>query len=581
MPTLFHRLAPLLDGKARWQYALLVVMAVVSSLVQTIAIAALSLFFSALMGGPVPATVQPLIQRVGLFDLGIIVLALLLAGTSSSAFAAYWGIRSSWRLYSEISTRLLKSYLGERYEWHLTRNSSKLSSTVIQEVQYLVNGILEQLVMVITRGIEVVFVTSLLLLTRPLVALVAVLAFSVAYGVLFTVTRRVIDRQSRTALDYGALRFRTAGEALGAVKSVKISECEGYFLDRYRHSAERFGGATASIQYCSLLPKYAIEAILFGGLIGFVLVSHLRTWSIGETIPALALFGAAAIRLLPAAQQLYASLSMIRSSAPYLEGVLEGLGAHRPSRLSPALPPVHDGDLIALQGVVYQYPDTDAPSLHGVDLVIRQGEKIGIVGPTGSGKSTLVDVMLGLLEPQSGTLRRVGGHDGAWVEYVPQRLMLLDDTVEANVAFGVPDAQRDRQRIRDAVRRVSLEPVIESLPQGYQTVLGEHGVRLSGGQRQRIGLARALYRRPALLILDEASNALDVETERQVVETLLEQDIAMVVIAHRISLLRGCGRIVVMENGRIIAQGTYEDLLQNDQLFRRLADADRGLEAMA
>jgi ABC-type multidrug transport system fused ATPase/permease subunit len=581
MMQLLACLRILLDKHGQKQYLLLAILSVLSSLFQTAGVAAISLFFTILLGGILPAKVQGVVDGLSFPTLGGLVLLLMLLGTGSSAFTTYYGIKLSWSQYQTIASRLLDRYLRNSYEWHLGQNSASLSKAVITEAYSIVVHVLQQLVMILVRGSEILLIGALLVVARPLIALVASLSFFLIYGGLYCVSRSFIRSQGESVAQANTDRQRAVNEALSGIKATKVAQLEPYFLGIFRNAAKSLGSGTANIHYFSLLPKYLIELLLFGGLVAFVVLSHQRGWNSNESIPLLALYGAAAIRLLPAVQQLYSSLAMIVGSQASLLHVLDGL---RVPPSNPGLPPapqrLSTESLIAFRNVSYRYAGSSLPSLLSLDLNIERGEKVGIVGATGAGKTTLVDLLLNLLQPTEGEIARAPrDSQQTLIAYVPQQLHFIDDTIAANIALGEDRAERDQERIRDAARRSRIQEHIETLPQGYDTPMGEQGVRLSGGQRQRIGIARALYQRPALLVLDEASNALDAETERQVVSSLLEQDLTVLIIAHRISILQGCSRILVLEHGRLVAEGSFDELQQKSSRFRALASADAGQEA--
>lgn len=572
----------LLDPESRRQYLLLAFLSVLSSLFQTAGVAAISLFFTILLGGSLPSKIQNIADQVSFAGFGSMVLVLLVLGTGSSAFATYYGIQLSWRQYQRIASRILENYLYRNYEWHLSQNSAALSKTVITETQSVVIFVLQQIVMILVRGSEILLIGGLLVATRPLIALVATISFLLIYGVLYRLNRSSILAQSKIVAQSNTDRQRAVNEALAGIKSIKVSRLETFFLDSFNKAAMKLSDATAKIQYFSLLPKYFIELLIFGGLVAFVVFSHHRNWNANESIPLLALYGAAAIRLLPAAQQLYASLTMIAGAQASFRTVLDGVREDIPALpLQASKEEVPHGTLVAFHNVSYTYATSNTPSLHHLNLVISKGEKVGIVGTTGAGKTTLVDLLLSLLKPSDGYIANAHQERGhTLVAYVPQQLHFIDDSIAANIALGQPAEQRDLEKIEAAAKQACIHDYIASLPQRYQTLMGESGARLSGGQRQRIGIARALYQNPALLVLDEASNALDAETERQVISSLLEQDLTLLIIAHRISILRGCTRILVLENGRLAAEGTFESLYETNGRFRALASADVGKEAL-
>ena len=576
------QLAKLLDAQGRRQYLLLAALSVLSSLFQTAGVAAISLFFTSLLGGNLPGKIQDIASQISFAGLGGLVLLLLVLGTGSSAFATYYGIQLAWRQYQRIASQILRNYLYRDYEWHLGQNSAALSKTVITETHSIVINVLQQVVMILVRGSEILLIGGLLVVTRPLIALVATGSFLFIYGGLYRLNRSSILAQSRIVAQANTDRQRAVNEALAGIKAIKVSRLEGFFVDSFDQAALKLSGATAKIQYFSLLPKYFIELLIFGGLVSFVVLSHSRNWSANESIPLLALYGAAAIRLLPAAQQLYSSITTVVGAQASLKNVLDGLvGAASVVAQRGCSNGMSSKTLMAFQSVSYTYAGAATASLSDFNVTITQGDKIGIVGATGAGKTTVVDLLLDLLQPSSGRITRATQEDGhALVAYVPQQLHFIDDTIAANIALGQAVSERSLEKIEAAAKQARIHDHIITLPQGYHTMIGESGARLSGGQRQRIGIARALYREPALLILDEASNALDAKTERQVISSLLEQNLTLLIIAHRISILRGCTRILVLEHGRLVAEGTFDQLYENNGRFRALASADLGQEAV-
>ena len=568
----------LLDPASKRRYVRFVLLSVVSSLLQTSGIAAISFFFTILLGGRVPQKLQPFVDHLPFTYLGLGVLLVTTLGTLSSALSSYWGIQISWQQYERISSQLLRKFLANDYEWHLQQNSAALSKSVITEAQSLVSQVLQQAVLILVRGSEVIFIAALLVVTRPALALVVVATFGLIYGTLYRVKKGSIKEQGRIVVKANTERQKAVNEALTGIKAVKVAKNEDFFLQRFKVSAATLARAHAKIATFSMMPKFWIELTLFGTLISFLIVSKSRGWNINESIPLLALYGAASIRLLPAAQQLYASIATITGAQAALTNVLGYLEEPRHA-LSAHQPVVAEEDAVVMEEVSYAYPNTIPPALHSINFRVGVGEKVGVVGKTGSGKTTLVDIILGLLEPQKGRVATCGFHTGqrSKLAYVPQNIHFLDATIGANIALGIPPDNIDHDLVKRAAQQAQIHDHILELPGGYDTPMGEAGTRFSGGQRQRVGIARALYFQPELLILDEASNALDAETERQVVSTLLEQDLTVIIIAHRISILRDCSRIVLLEKGRIVAEGSFADLLAQSQGFRTLAQADSGM----
>jgi ATP-binding cassette, subfamily B, bacterial PglK len=331
------------------------------------------------------------------------------------------------------------------------------------------------------------------------------------------------------------------------------------------------------------LPRYALEAIAFGGMLLVILYLMAKSGSFASALPIIALYAFAGYRLMPTLQQIYQAFTQLRFAGPALEALHKDLSSLQAADVQHGhLSPLPLTQAITLNQVSYRYPHAPQPALKGIDLTIPAHSTVGFVGATGSGKTTAVDVILGLLEPQEGVLNIDGqpitaANRRQWqraIGYVPQHIYLADDSVAANIAFGANAKDIDPQAMERAATIANLhEFVVNDLPQGYATTVGERGVRLSGGQRQRIGIARALYQNPQVLILDEATSALDNLTEQAVMEAVnnLGHDITIILIAHRLSTVRQCDQIFILERGEVKAQGTFEELKQANERFRAMA----------
>ena len=371
-------------------------------------------------------------------------------------------------------------------------------------------------------------------------------------------------------------------EAFGAAKEVKVGGLEQACIRRFVGPAQIYAKHHATAQVVSLLPRFALEAIAFGGMLLVMLYLMAQTSSFASALPIVALYAFAGYRLMPALQQIYQSITQLRYSTLALNVLHEDL-----VNLQPACPS-HNQEVLSLKQAItlndihYSYPNSPHATLKGLCLSIPAGTIVGLVGTTGSGKTTTVDLILGLLEAQRGTLEIDGQiitehNRRAWqrsIGYVPQQIYLADDTVEANIAFGVEARDIDPQAVECAAKIAGLhEFVINELPGQYKALVGERGVRLSGGQRQRIGIARALYHKPQVLILDEATSALDNLTEKAVMESIhsLRHDMTIIMIAHRLSTVKECDIIFLLVKGRLKAHGRFDDLAKRDEQFRSMA----------
>jgi ABC-type multidrug transport system fused ATPase/permease subunit len=402
-------------------------------------------------------------------------------------------------------------------------------------------------------------------------AMVVFALFALAYGGIFVASRRYLRRVGREAVAAGAARLTAVNEALGGFKDLKVSGREAAAFARYEAPSRRYAEVQAAVMAIAGLPRYALEAVAVGGMVIVASLMAGREGSFADTLPLLGAYAFAGLRLMPAMQNLFNALARLRFVRGSLEDELRDARDEEP--LAEAPEPLPFADTLTLRGVTFAYPGTDAPTLRDLDLTLHRRRSLAIVGRTGSGKSTLVDVLLGLLEPASGVLEV----DGVAVRpeqrrayrrlfgYVPQSIYLLDDTIERNVAFGMPDAAIDAAAVRRACALAQIGEFIErELPDGYATVVGERGVRLSGGQRQRIGIARALYHGPEVLVFDEATSALDVHTERQVYQALegLARTHTVVTIAHRLETVANVDRVVVLDGGEVVDAGPPGEVLR-------------------
>jgi ABC-type multidrug transport system fused ATPase/permease subunit len=487
-----------------------------------------------------------------------------------------------------LSSTLLSRYLHRPYSWYLNQHTSDLGKTVLHDVDHVVNLIVVPSVNLMSKLVASALMVGLVVLVDPLVAIVAAVAFGGMYGLIFYFTRRRLIGLGKQIYYSNEIRFRTAQDCLSGFRDVKVAGLERAYVDRYKEEADRFTTADLHYKIIADLPKFLMESLAFGGMLGvllFLLVT--RPGGLSAALPIVAVYAFAGYRLLPALQQIYQSIAMLKVGGESLARL------HREMTAPYEVPAAVDAPAgeripltreLRLKDVTFQYPGAERPALDRIDLTIPANTTIGFVGTTGAGKTTIVDLILGLLEPAEGELRvddRVINRDVIrnWqreVGYVPQSVFMVDDTVAANIAFGVRPENIDHAMVERAAKLAELHDfVTTSMPQGYQSRIGDRGVRLSGGQRQRIGIARALYHDPAVLIFDEATSALDNVTERAVMESIehLAHQKTMLIIAHRLNTIRHCDRIYFLEKGKVTAAGTFDELLERSEKFREMAGA--------
>jgi ABC-type multidrug transport system fused ATPase/permease subunit len=492
------------------------------------------------------------------------------------------------RMHS-ISHRLLATYLAQPYVFFLNRHSGEMGPRVLAESGQVVQQFLRPAAEFIAACMTTIAIVGLLLWVEPVVAAIAFAVLGGIYGAIYMGTRRLLRRLGKVRVEANRARFRLANESLTGIKDIKLLGREGAYLDRYAGPSIRMAKTMVSVTVLSSVPQFALQAVALGGIILLCLVlidpAGVESGaSLGGLLPVLGVFAFAGQRLMPELSKLYQSLAQIQAGSAAVEALREDLVLHRSvAKLPRAMGGV--GGLkqsLRLEGVSYSYPNSEQAGMRDVSLTIRAGEKIGIVGSTGAGKTTLADIVLGLLEPGQGKLI-VDGADitsenlRTWMQsvgYVPQDIFLTDAPVAENIALGVPPAQIDMDRIRKAARIARIDGFVErELPEGYQTHVGERGVRLSGGQRQRIGIARAMYHDADLIVFDEATSALDNLTEAEVMDAIdaLPGDKTVIMIAHRLSTVKRCDRIVVLDKGRVVGCDSWNSLMAGNAAFQRIA----------
>ena len=485
------------------------------------------------------------------------------------AFLAWSSARFSFGIQEDLSSRLFSGYLRQSYVFHLQRNSAELIRNTIRQVDQI-RSVMQVSLTLVAEIFVLLGISVLLLVVEPVGTLWVAGTLSLAGLGFQALTRDHLLSWGQARQMHEGLRIQHLQQGLGGVKDARLLGREENFVAQYgRHNTEnaRLGRNQATLQK---FPRIWFELLAVLGLTVLILVLISRGQSLEALLPTLGLFTAAAFRLLPSLTSVLASVQALRTNLPVIENL------HHEFKLLEIASPAQDNQPVVFQGsisleeVKFRYPDADTYALKGVSLSIPRGSNVGFIGTTGSGKSTLVDIVLGLLTPNSGVVR-VDGLDiqkrlRGWqdqIGYVPQSIFLTDDTLRRNVALGLFDEEIDESAVKRAVHSAQLDTFIDELPDGLDTVVGERGVRLSGGQRQRIGIARALYHDPGILVLDEATSALDTVTESQVMAAVnaLKNDKTIVIVAHRLSTVEHCERIFRLEKGKIVDEGEVSAIL--------------------
>jgi ATP-binding cassette subfamily B protein len=484
---------------------------------------------------------------------------------------------------ADLSIEVYRRTLYQPYQVHAARNSSEVISAITGKVATAI-GILQSMLTMFSSVALIITVMLALLAIDATVATVAAIGFGGSYGLITWLSRRRLHLNSQLIAKEWTQVHKALQEGLGGIRDVLLDNTQTLYCDIYRRSQLPLMRAQGNNSFIAGSPRFAMEAM------GMVLIAALayglsrQPGGVGTALPVLGALALGAQRLLPALQQAYVAWTGIAGNQVSLADALELLDQPVPADAHLPIPaPLSFGDAIRFESVCFRYGSDGPWVLDGLSLAIPKGARIGFVGTTGSGKSTTLDLLMGLLEPASGQILVDGApvngeRRRAWqrtIAHVPQSIYLADTTVAENIAFGVPREAIDPERVRQAARQAQIAEFIESRPDGYQAFVGERGIRLSGGQRQRIGIARALYKQATVLVFDEATSALDNATEQAVMDAIenLDRELTILIIAHRLSTVQRCDTIIELEHGRVVAQGSYEQLLERSPSFRRMARA--------
>ena len=515
-----------------------------------------------------------------LFLLGVLVFVLLIVSISLKTFTIYLTVWFINMCNYNFARRLVEGYLHQPYSWFLNRHSADLGKTILAEVSVVIKQGLYPILTLIKQSIVALALLSVMIFVDPKLTLIVGLTLGIAYGLIYIFIRKSIKKMGKDRLESNKWLFTSISEAFGAVKEIKVGGLEKIYINRFSAPAKNLAKINALFGFIKQLPRFFLEAIVFGGILLVVLYLMTQLNSITKAIPIIALFAYTSYRIMPALQEIFNSVTEIRYALPSINAMyndLKNLKSFINSSSNDNL--FNFENNITIKNLNYNYPNANRTTLKNLSLSIKSRTTVGIVGATGSGKTTTVDIILGLLETQEGSLEIDGkkinkNNLRAWqrsIGYVPQNIFLADDSVAGNIAFGVDPKFIDQKNVERAAKIARIhEFVISDLPEKYLTSVGERGIRLSGGQRQRIGIARALYHNPKVLILDEATSGLDNTTELAVMEEVknMAKDLTIIIITHRINTVKNCDNIFLLEKGMLIGQGTFNELIRDNKKLR-------------
>jgi ABC-type multidrug transport system fused ATPase/permease subunit len=484
--------------------------------------------------------------------------------------SSFYQQRVQWSLNNRLVQRLFEVYLRQPYEFHLTHSSSTLLRNLQDYAGAAVGSGVGPSLVLCTDLLSALGLLTVLLLVNPLSTAIIALFFAVSSLLVIRISRTRTRKWGPERIANRGRMMEAVLAGFGGIKEIKLFGRDGEVVNTHKEGLYRTSRTNYLFGLLQSIPRSVFEIMAVGAVAVVVIVSTLDDASVEDLLLIVALFGVVAFRVLPSVNRILSSVQQLSMGRAAIEGAVEGLSL-------PVLPtnlrePRDTERLrsIEISGLKYRYPNVDALTIDVGSMRIAAGESLGIVGASGSGKSTLVDLLIGILGPSSGTIHvndvDISVNRRFWqdrIGYVPQHVYLMDTTIRRNVAFGLPEKSIDNQQVEDSLKRANLWDFVQTQPNGWDTVVGERGVRLSGGQRQRLGIARALYGRPEVIVLDEATSALDAETEREIVESFREvaRDRTLIVVAHRTSTLVYCSRLIRLENGRIVQDGTYEEVI--------------------
>jgi len=512
----------------------------------------------------------------------IVVFVFLLMAIMAKAFATFYQIKFVHEVELSLSTKLMAIYLSQPYEWFLNRHGADIGKALLSEIQSITTFAFQPLFIISLQLSTLVAIVSLLFYFDPILTLIISAVIGLVYATIYLFSKKYISSIGQERLTSNKQRFKAVTEAFSGVKEVKIDALEKFHLKRYFDPASKYITNQASVLMLGQLPRYALEVVVFGGMLLMLLYLASKGESGGSVLPAMTLYAYAGYKIMPAMQQIFSAIAQLKFIGPALDNVHRDLCILRkPYTGTESGSCIEFNSELKLKNLSYKYPNSSRFALDKVNIKIPSGALVGLAGESGSGKTTAVDIILGLLDAQTGVIEVDGceitpENKSSWqklIGYVPQNIFLTDTSIKENIAIGVEPEKINEDRLIEAAKIANIHDfILSELSDGYATEIGERGIRISGGQRQRIGIARAIYKQPKILVLDEATSALDQTTEAKVIKSItnLGNNITVIMIAHRLSTLAGCEKIFLFNKGCISDVGTFESLIQTSSDFKQM-----------
>lgn len=594
---LLRRLWQHLGTRRHRQLGLLLLLTIISAILEIVSLGAVLPFISVLIS-PERAFQLPIVKFAAPFwgvtspaqlslALTVVFITVSLVAGAIRLFVLWLNTRLSFQIGKDLSLSSYRRTLYQPYWVHVSRNSSAVISGNVNKTGIVASSVILPALTFISQTFLLVAIVCVLVAVDPVIALSSAAGLGMCYLLISRMSHRRLQRNSQRNADAQTAVLKTLQEGLGGIRNILLDGTQAYYCKLFKKADSTLREAQGDTAFISVSPRFVMEALGMAILAFIAYTVSARRGAVGDTLPVLGVLALGAQRLLPAMQQCFTSWSSIVGHQASLADTLVLLDQPLPPEASAPPPaPLKFESAIRFENVRFRY-HVDAPwVLDGVTFSIQKGARVGIVGSTGSGKSTVLDLLMGLLEPTEGSIlvdgevitrNRIREWQGN-IAHVPQNVYLADATVAENIAFGVPSESIDMQRVVQVAHQAHIAEFIEKKPEAYGAMAGERGVRLSGGQRQRIGIARALYRSGSVLVFDEATSALDNVTEQAVMEAIesLSSDLTIILIAHRLSTVRRCDLIVELDHGKVAATGTYDDLVQESKSFQAMATTGHG-----
>jgi len=513
---------------------------------------------------------------------GIGIIILIGVTNIFTVFTTWLQYKFSWEIAHHLGVRLLRTYIYKPYDFYLDNNSSKIKAYIISEVGSLTGGVIIPIIEIFSRLFMSIIILSMLVFVDPKVAMVMFGGLGGAYLIIYLSQKNYLKRIGTHRINMNLLRYQSLQELLQGIKTIMVYNKREFFYDRYHYASREFSDIQPKYNLLLSIPRSLLEFLAFGSILGVTIYLYTDSGNIQSAIPRLSLYAVAGYRLLPAMQKIFTALAKLRHNFPIVNKLYTDLKkSHIDYKMKEPVRALPFQEAVVLDNVSFKYENATRPVIDHLTIEIKKGETVAFIGSTGSGKTTLVDLFVGLLYPGKGKIivdntALTAANITQWqkqLAYVPQEVFLFDDSVASNITLGVAQEAIDYTQLEKATRLSDIYDFIkEDLPEGFDTKIGEKGVRLSGGQRQRLGLARALYQSPAVLVLDEATSALDSITEKSIIESLkkLPQDLTTIIIAHRLSTVKHADCIYILDEGKIIAKGTYDSLVDSNKSFQTM-----------